>query len=78
MFIIGHKLEPLGIAGVIAPFTVDGVSLARDYGIMTLFMLAIAVIGFFLGQSGRLGRLEGGMLLTGFIAYQVMLFVLQG
>ncbi|MEX0449406.1 calcium/sodium antiporter [Spiribacter sp. 221] len=75
---IFNLLAVLGIAGVIAPFAVNGVSLARDYGIMTLFMLAIAVIGFFVGKSGRLGRLEGGILLSGFIAYQVMLFVMQG
>ena len=74
---IFNLLAVLGIAGVIAPFAVDGVSLARDYGIMTAFMLAIAAVGFCLGRYGRLGRVEGGILLAGFIIYQVMLFTVR-
>jgi len=71
-----NLLAVLGIAAAIAPFSVAGVSLARDYGIMTAFMLAIAVIGFVVGRRGHLGRLEGGLLLTGFVSYQVLLFVM--
>ncbi len=73
---IFNLLAVLGIAAVIAPFAVDGVSLVRDYGIMTLFMLAMVILGFALGGRGQLGRVQGMILLMGFIAYQVMLLVM--
>ncbi len=71
-----NLLAVLGIAAVIAPFSVAGVSLARDYGIMTAFMLSIAIIGFAVGKRGQIGRIEGGLLLAGFVSYQVLLFVM--
>ncbi len=71
-----NLLAVLGIAAAIAPFSVAGVSLARDYGIMTAFMLAIAIIGFAIGKRGQIGRIEGGLLLTGFVSYQILLFVM--
>ena len=72
---IFNLLAVLGIAGTLAPFAADGPSLLRDYGIMSLFMLAIVPVSLGLRQRGQAGRLEGGMLLLGFIAYQFMLFI---
>lgn len=71
-----NLLAVLGIAAAIAPFSVAGVSLARDYGIMTAFMLSIAVLGFAVGKRGHLGRVEGGVLLAGFVSYQILLFAM--
>ncbi len=71
---IFNLLAVLGIAAVIAPFAIDGMSLARDYGIMSVFMVAIVLLGFGPRRNGRLGRLEGGCLLTAFIVYQSVLF----
>lgn len=72
---IFNLLAVLGIAGILAPFAADGASLLRDYGIMTAFMLALIVAGFGLGQRGHAGRLEGSLLLAGFIGYQTLLFI---
>ena len=69
-----NLLAVLGIAGAIAPFAFDQGDLARDYGIMTGFMLAILVVGYGLGRRGRLGRWEGGLLVGAYIAYQALLF----
>jgi len=71
-----NLLGVLGIAAVITPFAVSGVSLARDYGIMSAFMLALVLVGFGLGRRGRVGRAEGGCLLAAFIAYQGLLFTM--
>lgn len=73
-----NLLAVLGIAGAIAPFSFDMSGLARDYGIMTGFMLAIAVMGFLVGQRGRLNRWEGGVLVIAYLAYQGLLFYSQG
>jgi len=71
-----NLLGVLGIAAVITPFAVSGVSLARDYGIMSAFMLALVLVGFGLGRRGRVGRAEGACLLAAFIAYQGLLFTM--
>jgi cation:H+ antiporter len=68
-----NLLAVLGIAGAIAPFSFDQGDLARDYGVMTGFMLAIVVAGYALGRRGRLGRWEGGLLLGAYIGYQALL-----
>lgn len=71
-----NLLGVLGIAAVITPFAMDGVSLARDYGIMSAFMLALVIVGFVIGRRGRIGRLEGGLLLAAFVAYQGLLLTM--
>ena len=70
-----NLLAVLGIAAALAPFSVDGLSLARDYGIMTAFMLAMVLVGFGPGQRGRCGRGAALCLLAGYVAYQGMLYV---
>ncbi|RZU97886.1 calcium/sodium antiporter [Spiribacter vilamensis] len=72
-----NLLAVLGIAGAIAPFSFDMNDLARDYGIMTGFMLAIAVMGFLVGQRGRLSRWKGGLLIIAYCSYQGLLFFSQ-
>jgi cation:H+ antiporter len=72
---IFNLLAVLGIAGAIAPFATDGASLARDYAIMSAFMVAIVAMGYGPGRRGHLDRVEGAILLAAFIAYQIMLFL---
>lgn len=69
-----NLLGVLGIAGVIAPFTAERLALVRDYSIMSGFMLLFVILAFGLRGRGRINRLEGGLLLAGFIAYQTLLF----
>lgn len=69
-----NLLGVLGIAGVIAPFAVERLALVRDYSIMTGFMLLFAALAFGLRGRGRITRLEGGVLLAAFVAYQGLLF----
>lgn len=70
-----NLLAVLGIAGAIAPFRFGLTELARDYGIMTGFMLAIAVIGRGLPPQGRLTRWQGGILVAAYLGYQGFLFM---
>ena len=72
-----NLLAVLGIAGAIAPFRFDMGDLARDYGIMTGFILAIAVMGFLVGQRGRINRWEGAVLILAYCGYQGLLFFSQ-
>lgn len=59
-------LGVLGITGTIGATDVDTGALWRDFPVMfafTLFIFAIAL------AKGRFGRIEGGIMLTGYLAY---------
>ncbi|QGM22176.1 calcium/sodium antiporter [Spiribacter sp. 2438] len=70
-----NLLAVLGIAAVIAPFALEGSSLIRDYGMMTLFILAFVAIGLGIGRRGLYGRSAGFILLSGYILYQTSLYL---
>jgi len=69
-----NLLGVLGIAGAIAPFTAERLALVRDYSVMSGFMLLFVIMAFGPRGSGRISRLEGGLLLAGYAAYQTLLF----
>jgi cation:H+ antiporter len=65
-----NLLGVLALPGLIQPSTLDAAVLERDFPIMVgltgvLFLMAFG----FRGRPGRLNRLEGGVLLAGFVAY---------
>lgn len=70
-----NTLGVLGIAGLIQPHElIDGV-LTRDLPIMVVLTIAMFIMAF--GRSNRVGeitRLEGGILLAVFAAYEVILY----
>lgn len=77
-----NTMAVIGVAGLIAPFDAAepkvskglGVALERDFPVTLAFSIALAVLPFMLRR--RLGRVKGGILLTAYVVYMVLLFVL--
>ncbi len=70
-----NLLAVLGLPGLIHPLATPADVMSRDFPVM--FGFTVMLFGFaygFRGQ-GRLNRLEGGILLAGFVAYLGLLFV---
>ena len=67
---IWNLLAVLGVPGLLAPGIVPPELLSRDMLIMLALTLALFVMGRSSKTQGVINRLEGGLLLTCFIAYQ--------
>ncbi len=65
----------LGIAGTIAPTTLQSDVLVRDFPVMAILTLALFIMGysFFRTGKGRINRWEGAVLVIGYIAYNTSL-----
>jgi len=69
-----NTLGVLAIPGLMAPSTlVDGI-LERDLPVVLLLTISLFVMAYGFRSRGRINRLEGGILLSAFIAYQLLLF----
>ncbi|MFC3032775.1 calcium/sodium antiporter [Pseudoalteromonas fenneropenaei] len=63
-------LAVIGIAGVIAPIPeISAEIFFRDYGAMLVLTLLLLAMAFGFGRQGRISRVEGGVLLACYIAY---------
>lgn len=69
-----NTLAVLGLPGLIAPGPFAPEVLTRDLPVMVLLTVALFVMGYGLGNAGRINRLEGSILLIGFLGYQWLLF----
>lgn len=72
---IFNILAVLSLPGILAPGIIDPAIISRDFYYMlgaTIVMLLMAMS--FRGRPGRINRIEGGILLSGFIAYQFIIF----
>ncbi len=69
-----NLLAVLGLPGIIAPGPIDPAVLTRDYPWM--FALTVAVYLMAIGRrgNGRIDRLEGLLLLAGYLGYQALLY----
>ncbi|PIE82552.1 MAG: calcium/sodium antiporter [Cardiobacteriales bacterium] len=71
---IFNTLVVVGIAGTIHPMQVASEVFSRDILIMSILTLALFVMSFKIGgRIARINRLEGGILLMAFIAYNAYL-----
>ncbi len=69
-----NTLAVVGIAGVIHPMSVGPEVLSRDVLTMSLLTLSLFVICYgFKGRPGRVNRIEGGLLLTAYVGYTLLL-----
>jgi cation:H+ antiporter len=69
-----NLLAVLGLPGLIAPHTLDPAVLTRDFPFMIGFTIAMFVMAYGFKKSGRINRFEGGLLITGYIVYMVVLY----
>lgn len=72
---IFNILAVLSLPGILAPGMIDPAIISRDFYYMlgaTIVMLLMAMS--FRGRPGRINRIEGGVLLSGFVAYQFIIF----
>lgn len=68
-----NTLAVVGLAGVIQPFAVMQDVLSRDLPVMLGFTLVLFAVGYGWRRPGRINRLEGGLMLLGYIAYLIWL-----
>ena len=73
---IFNILGVMALPGLIYPDKFDAAVLTRDFPVMIGLTIALMIfsIAWRKGKTGLLGRLEGGLLLIGYIAYMVWLF----
>ena len=67
---IWNLLAVLGIPGLLAPGAIPPEVVNRDMPVMLTLTLALFVMGYSTHRHGTINRLEGGLLLSCFIAYQ--------
>ena len=69
-------LGVMALPGLIHPDTFDSKVLTRDYPVMLGLTVALMIfsIAWRKGKTGVLGRFEGALLLSGYIAYMLWLF----
>lgn len=71
---IFNILAVLSLGGVINPANIDVNAAERDFPIMLLASIALMIMALGFRKEGRINRFEGLVLLSGFIAYQTVLF----
>ena len=71
---IFNILAVLAMPGLIAPGAIDSSAASRDIIIMLGFTLLLLLFSFGLRGIRKITRIEGGVLVAGFIAYQILLF----
>jgi len=68
-------LGVLGIAAVINPVDVDLLILKQDFPVMFLFTMLLFFMAYGIQGPGRISRKSGILLLSMFVAYQVLIWV---
>jgi cation:H+ antiporter len=71
---IFNLLAVLGLAGAIRPEPLEPAVLARDYPVMVGVTLAMFFMAYGFRGPGRLNRIEGGLLVLAYGAYQTLLY----
>jgi Ca2+/Na+ antiporter len=68
----------LGIAAVIKPVDVDVMILKQDFPVMFLFTMLLFFMAYGIQGPGRISRKSGILLLSMFVAYQILVWVTAG
>jgi cation:H+ antiporter len=71
---IFNILAVLAVPGLIAPGDVDPHVMAFDYWYMLAVTIALLLMALSFGRKRQITRIEGGLMISAFIAYQLLLF----
>jgi cation:H+ antiporter len=69
-----NTLGVLAIPGIISPSILNEEVLERDLAVVFALTIMLFVMAYGFRGEGRINRFEGGILLSSFIAYQILLF----
>ena len=69
-----NLLAVLGIPGLISPIALENQALSRDYSTMMIMTVVLFLFAYGIRGPGRINRLEGGLLLTGYLVYMLILY----
>ena len=64
-----NLLAVLGLPGLILPSELEAAVMGRDFPVMVGLTIALFAMAYGFRGPGRINRLEGGLLLLGFVAY---------
>ncbi len=70
-----NLLGVIGVAGAIAPLQTEPAVIYRDFPAMAAITVAFAVMALSRRGHGVINRVEGALLLLGYIAFQALLYV---
>ncbi|MEJ2107859.1 MAG: calcium/sodium antiporter [Acidiferrobacteraceae bacterium] len=73
-----NMLAVIGLPAVIHPFAIEPIVLERDIPVMVGMTVALFFASNGYGKPGRITRWKGFVLLAGFAAYQILLYVQRG
>jgi cation:H+ antiporter len=65
----------LGIPAIITPISLEKYVITRDYAVMLGLSILLFLFAYGFKGQGRVNRLEGAGLLTGYIAYLAYLYI---
>ncbi|WP_406609588.1 calcium/sodium antiporter [Agarivorans sp. JK6] len=68
-------LAVLAVPAMLAPGPIDANAAGRDFYVMMGVTVVLFVMAMGFGKSRKISRWEGGLLLSGFIGYQMLLFL---
>jgi len=68
-------LAVLAMPALFAPGKFDGQILTRDVPVMFAFTIALFAVAYGFRREGRITRLEGGLLVLGFVGYLTLLII---
>ncbi|WP_299264936.1 calcium/sodium antiporter [uncultured Psychrosphaera sp.] len=72
---IFNILAVLGVGALINPSVIDPQAATRDTMVMIGATLALLFMAMSFGKIRKINRIDGGILLTGFLVYQIALFI---
>lgn len=70
-----NLLAVLSLPGIIRPGTVPPDILTRDFPLMITLTILLFVMSYGFRTPGKINRIEGGILLAIFVAYQIMIYL---
>jgi len=70
-----NLLVVLGLPGAIRPLPLNGEVLTRDFPFMIGLSIALFIMAYGFRGRGKINRLEGGLLVVGYMAYLTILYI---